>query len=468
MDDALFDRLTRHFSGGATRRTLLATLAALAPPGLLERTAWARKHKHKKHKKRKKKCKHPPCGGPCTVSDGNALSLISKRKFKGKSLSAAQTVQDLSESARAASQLDLTLGGAPLLSVATELAEGGVIVSVTYGNAFKGIKRARFTNDGSTITGDIDGRAINPLPADGDPNAATFADGGPPPDIQVDPDLAKAIEQLLQQAKQDAAHCAASRRAPMGSARERAPRAHPENSAACLALYIPCESAFAICLYGVGGGCAAALFGYPICVAIGVAACGYAALQCRKSIRYSETCCPVRCGGSDPLNVFGEDPQCCEKGETCLDPDSNQTICCPPGTSNCAGACCPNGRCLNNGFCCEDPSFICGNECCGGLGKCCGNQCCFGDCCGGSVCCHGVCNGGVCCNPGSFPCGTGCCDTVCCNNNTTCCPAGADCINNQCVQVCTVNEFPCKGACCSKAQYTDCCDWGCGTGACTR
>ena len=528
MDANRFDSLARAVGAGTTRRLLLAAAAALAPARFLEATAWGKTKGDKKkvdNEKKKKKKACPPCKkrkkgkckgtlpdgaacaggtcsggacvpgtGTCSGSAGNVVTGVANGTYAGQSLQATHTLQPFGTAGQTNSQLDFTLGGAPLLTVQTEGAGGVVTVTFTYGDAFSGIRRAQFTNDGSTITGEIDGRAIVPLPAGADPNSATFQDGGPPPDVQVDPNLQAAITAVWQQLDQSAGNCnaaasgvkgasgrhtskSASRRnrSQAGSRRHQAGNIHaedhPENDAECLALYIPCETGYVGCMFGTAG-CAAFLFGAGICVAVVVVACTYAAGVCRRVVRLGPTCCPVTCGGNlDTANPFGEDPGCCEEGETCFDPHDSRSACCPPGESACGDACCPNGNCMN-GFCCRPPQFACGNECCGGFARCCGGHCCTGDCCGNSLCCAGgTCNGGVCCNPGSFPCGAGCCSNVCCNGN--CCAPGADCINNQCIQICTVNEFSCTPPsgvqrCCSNALYTDCCSWGCGVNACTR
>jgi hypothetical protein len=511
MDADQFDRLTRHIGAGATRRALFAAVAALVPAGLVESVTWAKKHhhKHKKHKhkgKGKGKDRTQDCAAT-SGDDGYVISVGAETSYKGKPLRAQQTVQPLEDGGAVKSQLDLTLGGEALLAIGSESSGGVATVTLTYGDAFKGINRARFTNDGSTITGDIDGRAIVPLPADGDPSQAQFTDGNAPPDIQIDAKLAEAIDAVLKQAKQQAAQCDPAARqgqasasnahkAPQGkaqsgkarhaksahraSSRTKAVRSHPENDAVCLALYIPCETGFAGCCAGAVAGCAASLFFAGICAAIGLGLCLVAGERCRRNIRHNAPCCPVACGG-DPENlIFGEDPSCCEKGESCLDPNSNTSGCCPAGTYSCHGiSCCQNGQtCSPDGLCCPAGKSSCAGVCCsdgacqgdfcceGEHGSPCGGECCgpFDSCCGGH-CCTGICNGNTCCTVGTLPCGSGCCSTVCCNG--VCCPSGAECQNGSCVQICAPGENPCRGQCCG-GLTPDCCSWGCGSNACTR
>jgi hypothetical protein len=385
-------------------------------------------------------------------------------------LQATQTVQPVGANHQTASQLDLTLAGAPLLSIATAGQDRAVTVTLTYGAAFSGIQRAQFVNDGTTITGEIDGRAIVPRPAHGDPSKTRFADGAPPPDIQVDPALAKALQTLLHQAQQDAKTChpapatGAARRTRQAGRPAKAtrrggvrPADHPEQAAGCLALYVPCGTADAACIYSAGVGCAAAVFFYGVCLGAALLLCEYAALVCRKTVRVGGTCCPVTCGGStDVANPFSDDPSCCEHGETCVNPDSNQSSCCPPGTNACAGVnccqpnetcqpngqccapnaslcgevCCPNGSC-HHGECCDFPNVTCGAACCAPLSRCCAGQC-----------CAGICTNGICCVAPATYCNGSCCATNCCNG--VCCPAGQSCgPNGNCAVVCGADEYAC-------------------------
>lgn len=508
MDAERFDSLARIIGGERTRRVLLAAIAGFVPTAVWEGTAWARKASKQAHKKgggkkgggkkggKKKGC--PPCKkrkqgkctgklpngaacpggtcnggrcvpftGACAGTGGNAVSVSASGTYAGQPLQATQTLQPFGAQGQTSSKLDFTLGGAPVLTVETSGDDGVAITTLTYGGAFSGIRRAQITNDGTTISGTIDGRAIVPMPASANPNSATFQDGGPPPNVQVDPKLQAAIQGLWQEVGESAASCkaasggqAASQRAGQASSRRNAKsasqrtknghaenghiEAHPEQDADCLALYIPCQTGYVGCLAGAAG-CAALLFGAPICVAAVVVTCTYAAGVCRRGIRLGPTCCPVRCGGNlDAANPFGEDPGCCEKNETCLDPNSSTSACCPPGTSSCGGVCCSNGRCAN-GSCCEFPNFMCGGTCVGP----------FTPCCGGAVC-NGTCIGNTCCT-GGFNCGGFCCQNgrSCCGG--VCCGVGQVCnAQNQCTTQCPVmcpiggNQTCCSaGDCCS-------------------
>ena len=129
----------------------------------------------------------------CSGSAGNVVTGVANGTYAGQSLQGTHTLQPFSTTGQTNSQLNFTLGGAPLLTVETVGAGGVVTVTLTYGEAFSGIQRAQFINNGSTITGEIDGRAIVPLPANADPNSATFQDGGPWPNVQVDTALQAAL-----------------------------------------------------------------------------------------------------------------------------------------------------------------------------------------------------------------------------------------------------------------------------------
>lgn len=531
MDADQFDRLARMWTIGGTRRRVLAAVTVMMPAGLAEKVGWARKsRKPRKKKKCKprckacKTCKKGKCrssrngtrcsggtcfngvcfggSGKCTESPEGAVSLVTETTVNGQTLRATQTSQPLGEQGETAGNLDLTLGGDPLLTIETEGAGGSVTVTVTYGNAFGGIRRSRFTNDGQTVTGEIDGRAIQPLPTNGNPNQVQFADGGPPPTIDIDPDLARALDALIKQVHRAASDCdparharqyavsprlekAATRRRKSKSGASRRnrvalhpePREHPEDDFECLAHYALCNYDYNECVSGAAGGCALALFGYGICVAIALGVCILKAEDCRRGKRHNAPCCPVRCGGDPENSLFGSDPSCCEEDEACLDPRSNQSGCCPRGATPCGGQnCCrADETCSPDGSCCGAGSVLCGGVCCPNAGclggECCeapngvcGGQCCppFSTCCGGQ-CCNGSCVGGSCCEPPARQCGNTCCDGQCCNGR--CCPAnqGCDPVNGLCVVRCgqfqrTCESLPGMPTCCLFDE--ECCQNG--------
>jgi hypothetical protein len=532
MDADLFDVLSRRIGRHGTRRGALAMVAGIFPAGrFTERLGEAKKGK-KGRKNKKKKCR-PRCSpcekcvkrkcrpkpgaagckrDTCTRSGDGAVTVRAEQQVGRKTLRAVHSGPRLGDAAQIQGRADLTLDGAPLLAISTQTANGTTTVTITYGGAFSGIRRAQFSNDGTTVTGEVDGRAIVPLAAGTSPDQAKFADGNPPPRISIDPAVAKAIQQVFGKLSSAATTCGASSRTTSTSTRSRPSRgrgrrhrsqhhdrardrrivveAHPETSVDCLALYIPCQLGFVTCTYAAPAACAVFLFGYGICLAAALLICGYTAMQCRKSARHGRTCCPVPCGGGDVLNPFSEDPACCEPGETCLDPNRAQFACCPPGTYSChASQCCPDSKeCFPGGKCCEPGSIDCGGECCG-AGSCidgeccvapnavCNGQCCppFSSCCGGT-CCAGSCVAGHCCEAPSRPCGSSCCNGTCCNG--VCCDAneGCDPVRGVCTARCGQFQRACEnipgmptcclfdegccqnGSCC--APGTECCRSG--------
>jgi hypothetical protein len=496
MDPTRFDALARALGGAAPRRAALRVLgaAALTAVGLGGPGAEAAeapkcsktrpcppckrctKQGRCKNKRDGVRCAGGTCrdgrcakgGGSCTAAaeggQGYAVTQATKASSGGEPLLLKQTVQPFGSEGQSASRIDLTLDGAPLLAIATEGAAGSVTVTLTYGDAFRGINRARFTNDGSTIRGEIDGRAIKPLQADGDPRQVRFEDGTAPPDVRVDPDLAEAIEAILKQAKQEAAACEPTPEAAGG-------RANPQDSAGCLATYIPCTVGYSSCIYGVAGGCAASLFFYGVCVAIGLGVCFLAAERCRRAIRHNAPCCPVRCGGSPENALFFPDPGCCERGETCLDPDEAVNRCCPSGTRSChaLGCCAEDETCQPNGQCCRPNASLCGEvccpngscqngECCNSPDKPCGTTCCpsLSTCCAGQ-CCDGICTNGVCCNEPERYCNGSCCANNCCNG--VCCAAGESCDpqTGSCAVVCNTGPLGDQHACPNVPGNPACC-----------
>ena len=523
MDGNRFDTLTRSLVG--PRRAALRALAgaalgaALARVGLAETTGLAAckpaggkckkagdccsRRCRKRQGKKTGKCQ---AGGnvDCAVGSDGVLTHATQTQFAGKPLRLEQSSQPLGARGQTANLVTLTLDGAPLLTQAITGAGGQVTLMITYGDAFSGIGQAQFTNDGKMVRGAIDGRAIRPLPIDAGPNQVEFADGGPPPDVQVDPDLAQAIKAIMQQAKEEARRCdpdspAAGRRGAgrRGGRRLGAAGGDPTQAPECLALYVGCQGGLALCVYGVVSACAAATLFYPICIAGGLLACALGAELCRREFRHGDLCCPVQCGGEPVHALYGEDPGCCEEGDTCLDEDDSASRCCPPsfrschrrtccfeedgcqpdgicclqGQSSCQGVCCSPGSCSPNG-CCVFPDHPCGEGCCGPFQTCCDGACCASGqtCCNGR-CCNGTCINNTCCPAPNQNCGGTCCGNACCNN--VCCRRGESCdpVSGRCAARCNpdLGIHPCPNdprypACCP-ALFT-CCTNGecCGPG----
>jgi hypothetical protein len=459
MDANRFDQFTRSLGQQLSRRRfpILGAAVTLLWPGMADNRLMDHAEA-KKGKKNKKKCKKPrvkckkkccrpgqvcsggkcKAGGPCSVSS-NSVSLVTETKFNKKPLRLRQS----SDVANGDRQFEVTLDGKAVLKVTHEVAEPGVVTTVTYGGAFRGIDQARFATDGATITGEIDGRAIVPLPVGADPSQMAFADGGPPLDIQGDADLVEAIQGLFAKASEQANSCK--------PAQKRSVSTKDFSSFECILEQVKCAVEMGKCEWEAVETAAACsfvpFFGPLVCGIVLTVDCAHDGAKCVRAAKFGPVCCPVRCGG-DVGDIFGRDPHCCEAGWSCVDPNSHQSDCCAPGMVSCGGECCPAGSCTS-GFCCEPPNgSICGNQCCGPFDSCCGGQC-----------CSGICNGIRCCIGNELPCGTTCCDGPCCNGNCCrsneiccngmCCPSGYDCQNNQCVQVCAPGELPCHGQCCT-------------------
>jgi hypothetical protein len=395
MDAEQFDHLSRLVGTGATRRTLLAAL-----PSLLPLTAAAKRRRHKKHHHKGKKGCRPPCGAcqtcvqktcqpvpdgtscqggtctdgvcvasggaadGCTLADDGTIHLALTTDVAGQKLRLEQTAEPFGSGGDSASRTALTLNGAPLLTIATAEDADQVTVTLTYGEAVRGVRRALFTNDGTTLTGEIDGQPIAPLPADADPEELRLANGGLPPEVVIDPDLDAAIAALIAQAEQVATACQPPREAETqgrGRGRGRQQKVGSDPSyPLCFAPYVLCRFGYVLCLYGVVAGCRGRS-GY-ICVALGLWACRQASTQCYAAI----------------------DPQaCCTKLTNAC---SSRNECCGLGTSvDCASISNNKGGNFGCGFLESRGSTRC---CRTGAGSGCASDC---ECCGDLVCINGGC-----------------------------------------------------------------------------
>lgn len=384
--------------------------------------------------------------------------------------------------------LTITLGASELLSVHTSRAKTGFVeVNVTYGNAFRGLKRAAFySRDGKVLEGDMDGRRIRPFIAGADPNSLRFADGGSPPATEVSPDIKQAIQSIFEKEKELAA------RGGGGTAPQTPPRppgpspppgppdppdsadhghgSNPAASGGCVGCKAVCYTAAGTCGYGAAAAAAGCIIFYVACLAGGLAGCAVASIFCIAACHATGfPCCPTACG----------DVACCDGDETCLDP--NPGVCCSKGLIACAAnSCCqPSDTCINaTGECCSKDQIVCNHVCCK-PGEVCkdGVICCppKQDVCGG-VCCgiNALCNEktGKCC-PSQLLCGGVCCDelsrcvdsgkSLCCSFavkdcGDKCCQPGEVCIDDKCCsnacgsECCKSNQLCCGGICCPSGQ----------------
>ena len=92
------------------------------------------------------------------------------------------------------------LAGRPLLQIEAIRQANSTRISMSYGAAFRGVRRVSLRSTDETLRGNIDGRTISPFRIGTDPNSITFADGRPPPTVRADTDLINAMAALQQQA----------------------------------------------------------------------------------------------------------------------------------------------------------------------------------------------------------------------------------------------------------------------------
>jgi len=395
--------------------------------------------------------------GPCKIhQEGRVrtLNLATRSTFKGRPITLEHNVRRIIPRQETRSSKVFKLGGSVLLQVDVFHAKGPIQITVNYGEAFQGVRRATFrSTDGKVLEGDIDGRRIRPFRVGDDSSSVKFADGGPPPTMKFDPDLPDAIKSLLEQAKRSAGSCSAGQTknahavataVPISPQGESGHNSSPQTSSGCIGCELGCTIASYVCGGACGGGCAAALLGYPICLGICLGGCAAVFAGCFDHCHTSgEACCPVTCG----------DDACCETSETCL--SLKQGICCSKGLVACAAKhCCKQSdTCIHaTGFCCPKGHNRCNDVCCD-KGEVCkdGVTCCPPNnvVCKGVCCKEGqVCKGGVCCQPSHVACNGVCCkkDEVCVNDKK-CCSKG-----QACGKVCCEENFRCvdknKGICC--------------------
>ncbi|MEM9460145.1 MAG: hypothetical protein AAGF11_38570 [Myxococcota bacterium] len=347
----------------------------------------------------------------------------------------------------------VTLSGDHLLAMEATVVDQAVTVAVSYGEAFSGIRHSQVEVSEGTITGHIDDRPLLTMSQDAPQAEWGFEDGGLPPDVEIDPEIAAAIDALLGADPESCTEAAASQPGHDST---------PVTSLECIGCWGGCIVGAVTCIIAAVAGCAAAGPFYPICAAVGIAACAVGEVVCLAAC-YDEggPCCPVGCGAV----------ACCAENETCL--NSSTGLCCSPGLDPCMGQnCCDQSEvCFESGpeagTCCP-AAQQCGDTCCGELetchdGMCCpfNSEACADTCCGSGEVCVG---GGQCCLAGQA-CGDQCCgadetcnaatqtcETICapteflCTNNDTCCPNGTVCSVQPGV-CCNPGEYFCDGQC---------------------
>jgi hypothetical protein len=444
MDAARFDGLTRSLSARTTRRSL----GLLGGFGLAARLApWDAAAK-RKGKKRKKK-RQPACRVSTKVAATTTTVAVT---HQGLTLTNTDRIPRDSGDVLTSTTIIKQKRALLLKSVITFDSNGTSTLQFRYGRAFTGIARADLVNDGQTVSGTVDGRAIVPFPASGQVQPFQFQDGQPAPDTALSEELTQRLAELYAKAETQSEACAGA------GARAADLHAERHTSLPCITCVGACAAGATICGLKLKGPCAAAaaicLVGaaacFAGCMAIGFAGCALAAVAC-VDICAREPCCAI------PCHHTNGDTFCCEEGHTCLRPGA----CCAPGRFACQGQnCCASAeRCMPGGACCEHPNFPCGTSCCGPF---------TGLCCNG-VCCNGECINGSCCPAPGRRCGNTCCTAECCNG--VCCNSNQSCISGVCTTVCAPGTSFCpgNGQCCLSTQT--CCRrhgaWVCSSTSCT-
>lgn len=391
-------------------------------------------------------------GGRCWV-DANGDMELTVSSAAGAVLAYNQSTNEKSVAVR----LTLARGAVRLLDVAEVLDERKRHVEVRYLDDQMQEHVVVADADGLGTRGEIDHRAFT-LDANARPEDVHYVDGGP----HVAAALASATRDLLHalapEAQQRLEVCGASKRGHVGLRGIPAQPEQPTSQPSCNVCRGGCGAAFSACLFGVATGCTAAGPFYGLCVVIGSGICfgGYVICWALCSAP-GAPCCPVACG-------LG----CCNAGSTCAAPGFNTpALCCPSGTSVCAGTgginCCfSTDECIQKtGECCAKTRDVCGTSCCPD-GAPCNRQ--TDTCCGvGDTTC-----GAGCCAAGRACCGTQCCDS---NQSCTiglgctckpsqlcagagiggCCPTGETCVSdpNTGLNTCCPATLACGGRCCA-------------------
>jgi hypothetical protein len=401
-------------------------------------------------------------------------------------------------------RMDSSFGPVPLRSANS--ANG--TVSFSYGPAVSGLQSAALSVINGTLSGSVNQRALIPVQASATLNESSihFADGQPPPHVNLPANLQTDVQQLIAQAKTDLQACDKTAAVRL----EDAPARHKiqldqhqvegvtqgvvatdpgrntivtgsaDSDGPCSACGGSCADQWTICVVGA----AAAGFFCPPCGAAALAGCATEAAGCWAAcfIPFVGGCCKTPCA---PFS-------CCDPGQTCCGSD----FCCDAGQVCGGNICCPESLPVGcNNTCCTAGSTCCGTTCCGPGTVCvdpdrevcctssltCGKSCCST----GQFCIdatHGLC----CPNTTMINCGGECCSSAarCINNSTTCCDGGLICGNECCAngEVCSptghcgfgtpcgdvfcgvATPICCSGVCCAANQI--CVSGKCRTGPC--
>jgi hypothetical protein len=554
MEPRAFDALSRVFANGVSRRVILKTLAtayfySLLRPILPIRTATAaqtcvvadvtacinaannqldrdmedcnevpnpaqcRSAARRRHDATVKACDPCPTGTRCESNTccpndkATCASQCTVRKeqhsrlyefsvaLNGLSLQQLQSF-DIATGATGIRK-QITRGGNLIVRVQLSMTRDGVqTATFSYGPDIQGIRNAELNStDGNVFRGSIDGRAIVTTEAPRSMKDVRFADGQPPPQIRVDPDLVRTVQQLSEMAKVAQRDCSSprTRGAPSrprprpldpNAGNEVPPESH--DGSVCDGCASDCNSSYADCVKDAKDD-----WWCPPCIAYDIFKCWGKWLRCLGACYLpGGGCCPVLCG----IPVVDE---CCAEGQICMEGRKSccpkghvvcGNVCCDLGVENCepdgscgcrsgsvkcAEICCPDDRpvCLNNSICCPPNTKVCGGECCPSAAPCINDVCCESPnhICGGVVCCAGfdVCCPDICCGGNNL-----CIDgRICCPRNQVCghvcCPPGQNCVNGSCA-ACQQGTVPCSSVGPTGVVVSICCPPGinCCLGVC--
>jgi hypothetical protein len=336
---------------------------------------------------------------------------------------------------------------------------------VELGAAFEGARRVSFREDGTTLRGSVDGRAIVPVDV-AHPRVEggiEFADGGSVPNVKVDDPTRAAIHGLIDRVTADApATCLGG--VPQLTGADVRTRAVDALVTALGRSNVQANAPVPpIAPGGIKVDDLTVSFAPE-----GVPPVSASSVQNNPIQFETPNCqtCQNNCITNVIIELIPEGSQLCSLG--CLIPfvgacaqklcsdlgtcDNNETccgnLCCGPGTAcgnSALGTCCPNDHPVGCGNSTGVTCFKAGSTCCGNLdvacpsGQVCGNVSTTATCCTKG----NLSTSGQCCQ--NSPCGGQCCDSGTCLNNTTCC-FGPVASGNTC---CGITDSVCNGSCCA-------------------
>lgn len=136
---------------------------------------------------------------PQVLSDGS--NLFHSAIATDRASMAVDTTIGAGNAAQVTKTVTFRIDGTLLMEIDSTIPNAGPTHShILYGPAVHGVRQGDFTVDGKTIEGSFDGRAIVPMPVEADKRTMRFADGQPPPRVDVDASVIAAFQDLLNKA----------------------------------------------------------------------------------------------------------------------------------------------------------------------------------------------------------------------------------------------------------------------------